>query len=186
MHPAHKLSACLWLTSLLIACGGSSRPPSSCSPPAGSHMLTGTVTAVHDGDTLTLGTGQDAQQVRLQGIDAPELAQPEGNAARLALSAHTLHQGVQIAYTQRDRYDRILGQVIKADCTDVNLQLLNQGMAWFYRAYACDLERPRRLLYAAAESQARQKHLGLWSQSSPLAPWVFRNGDDPPAPVCID
>ena len=185
MDPLHKLSACLWLI-LLVACGGSTDQPTSCSTVVGSRMLSGTVTGVHDGDTLTLSTGNNLEQVRLQGIDAPELAQPFGDEARLLLSKQTLHQAVRVAYTQRDHYDRILGKVIRQDCTDVNLQLLNQGMAWFYKAYACDLERPRRLLYAAAESQASQEHRGLWSQNHPLAPWVFRNGEDPSAAVCAD
>ena len=31
------------------------------------------------------------------------------------------------------------------------------------------------------------KHgLGLWAQPQPIAPWVFRNGEDPAVPVCAD
>lgn len=39
-----------------------------------SEHLTGTVIAVHDGDTLTLKSGNRERKVRLAGIDAPELS----------------------------------------------------------------------------------------------------------------
>jgi len=181
-HPHHWA---LCLTLILNACGGSTdTPTSSCNAAQGSHLLTGTVTAVHDGDTLTLDMGDRTEHIRLQGIDAPELAQAFGNDAKLALAKQTLQQTVRVAYSQRDHYDRVLGQVFTADCTDVNLQLLNRGWAWFYKAYACDLDSPRRFDYAAAEAQASRLRLGLWRQSQPFAPWIFRNSEDPPAPSC--
>jgi endonuclease YncB( thermonuclease family) len=144
------------------------------------------VSAVHDGDTLSLDTGNGAEHIRLQGLDAPELAQAYGSTARQALSQRTLQQSVRVAYEQRDAYNRILGQVFTSSCQDVNLQLLQTGMAWFYKAYACELDSSRRVQYAQAESQARAQHLGLWSQNQPQAPWVYRNGEDPPMPLCAN
>ncbi len=183
-------TVCLTLVAALAACGGSSSSDSNastrCGAASGNTVLAGTVTAVHDGDTLTLMTDTTTEHIRLQGIDAPELAQPFGDNARVALSQQTLRQSVRVAYTQRDRYDRILGQVFTSNCVDVNQQLLNLGMAWFYKAYACDLEKPRRTRYEAAHAQALAQGLGLWSQHLPLAPWIFRNGEDPPSPSCAD
>jgi len=182
------LALCLLLSGLLLGCGGSASTSDNasrtCGASTGSTLLSGTVTAVHDGDTLTLSTGNATEHIRLQGMDAPELAQAFGDAARQALIQQVLHHPVRVAYTQRDRYDRLLGQVFTSDCTDVNQQMLNQGMAWFYTAYACELESPRRSRYESAETQARAQGLGLWHQAQPLAPWVFRNGEDPPAPHC--
>lgn len=180
----HQYNWALCLTLILSACGGSTDTPPSCNAVQGSHLLTGTVTAVHDGDTLTLDMGDRTEHIRLQGIDAPELAQAFGNDAKLALAQQTLQQTVRVAYSQRDRYDRVLGQVFTADCTDVNLQLLNLGWAWFYKAFACDLDSARRMNYASAETQASRLRLGLWIQSQPMAPWIFRNGEDPPTPSC--
>lgn len=56
--------------------------------PAHAELLTAHVTDVHDGDTLTarLADGQ-VVKVRLRWIDAPELKQPYGSAARTALAA---------------------------------------------------------------------------------------------------
>jgi endonuclease YncB( thermonuclease family) len=192
MKDLFNSSVCLALTVVLTACGGSSNSDlntntnARCSATSGSTLLVGTVTAVHDGDTLTLTTDTSTEHIRLQGIDAPELAQPFGDNARVTLTQQTLHQSVRVAYTQRDRYDRILGQVFTSNCVDVNQQLLNLGMAWFYKAYACDLEKPRRTRYEAAHAQALAQGLGLWSKHLPLAPWIFRNGEDPPTPNCAD
>jgi endonuclease YncB( thermonuclease family) len=172
----------------LAACGGSAAPGDGVSPlcgaPASSTVLSGTVVAVHDGDTLTLQTSASIEQVRLQGIDAPELAQDFGDAARLALVQQTLNQRVKVASMQRDRYDRVLGLVFRADCTEVNQHMLALGMAWFYTAYACDLDSTRRLRFETAQTQAKAQARGLWIQRAPLAPWIFRNGQDPPAPNC--
>jgi endonuclease YncB( thermonuclease family) len=181
---------CLMLCAVLTACGGSSSSDTNaaerCGAASGNTLLSGSVTAVHDGDTLTLTTGTGTEHIRLQGIDAPELAQPFGDQARAALTQQTLHQSVRVAYTQRDRYDRILGQVFTRNCADVNQQMLSLGMAWFYKAYACDLEKPRRSRYEAAQAQALAQSLGLWIQRQPQAPWIFRNGEDPPTPNCND
>lgn len=189
MKHLYSAALCLALGVALTACGGSEKTNSpstnqACGTPAGSAVLTGTVTSVHDGDTLTLSTNTTTEHIRLQGIDAPELAQPFGDAARQALLQQTLHQSVRVIYTRRDRYDRILGQVFTTTCVDVNQQLLSLGMAWFYTAYACELESPRRSRYEAAQAQAMAQHLGLWIQNQPLAPWIFRNGEDPPTPNC--
>ncbi len=174
----------------LLGCGGSADPvsvaPSHCTATAGSQWLTGQVSAVLDGDTVVLGSGSRAEHIRLQGIDAPELAQNEGPAARQALSQLALNQSTRVAYTQLDRYGRVLGQVFNTGCKDLNLHMLQQGQAWFYTAYACDLELQRRTLYASAQTLARSNRLGLWQQSQPMAPWVYRNGDDPATPVCAD
>lgn len=191
MHDRLHWCARLWtlgtLCLLLSACGGSSDPATPalhCSASEGSRWLSGTVTAVHDGDSLSLNTGEGTEHVRLQGIDAPELAQAYGPSARQALSQQTLQQAVRVAYQERDGYNRVLGQVFIGSCRDVNLQLLQSGVAWFYRAYACDLDSVRRSRYAQAEADAQRLRLGLWRQISPVAPWVYRNGFDPMAPQC--
>ncbi len=194
-HGAAGAHAVLLLCLLLGACGGSAEMaslPGSCSASAsasasaGSRWLSGTVTAVHDGDSLSLSTASGTEHIRLQGLDAPELAQAYGNVARQALSQQTLQQAVRVAYEDRDGYQRVLGQVFTVQCMDVNLQLLQSGMAWFYRAYACDLDSARRTRYAQAEADAQAQRLGLWRQNTPVAPWVYRNGEDPQAPLCGD
>ena len=172
---------------MLTACGGQSDLPlGPCTGDVGAALITGTVIDVHDGDTLSLRTSTGTERVRLEGIDAPEWAQPYGTAAQTALERSSLGQSVQVAHRQRDRYGRLLGQVFLAQCQDLNLLQIRTGMAWFYRAYACDLDAPRRSTYAQTQEQARSWRLGLWQSPQPVPPWVFRNGEDPPEPVCSD
>ena len=169
----------------LAACGGQTDTPlRACSGDLGSALISGTVIDVHDGDTLSVRTPAGTERVRLEGIDAPEWAQPYGTAAQKTLERSSLGQAVQVAHRQRDRYGRLLGQVFLAQCQDLNLQLLQSGMAWFYKAYACDLDAPRRSSYAQAQAQAQAWRWGLWQQSQPVPPWVYRNGEDPPMPDC--
>lgn len=47
----------------------------------------GTVTHVHDGDTVDLRTATGVERVRIKGIDAPELGQPYSKVSRNAQSA---------------------------------------------------------------------------------------------------
>ena len=173
------------LAMALTSCGGGGgNVPTACGAGLAAHAVSGTVSAVHDGDTFTLTLSTGSEQVRLQGMDAPELAQTGGTASHLALESLLRHQPVTVLYDQRDRYGRVLGHVFSSACDHMNLRLLREGMAWYYRAYACDLPASLRSQFKQAESTARQQQLGLWQQSNPVAPWVFRNGEDPPEPVC--
>lgn len=171
------------LAATLTACGGQSGQE-WCAAGTAAQVLQGTVTAVHDGDSFTLSHPGGQAAVRLQGIDAPELAQPWGQASLQALRQLTLHQPLRVAYDQQDRYGRLLGQVFSAQCEHLNLRMLREGQARFYRAYACDLPPSWRQSFRQAEQSAAQRGLGLWQQVQPQAPWVFRNGEDPPEPVC--
>lgn len=172
---------------LIAGCGGSSNEngiSAQCATPAGAHVMRGTVTAVHDGDTFTLQVGTERYTVRLDGIDAPELAQSFGSESRQALAAMLLQHTIKVSWSQRDRYDRILGTAFTDNCQNVNLQSVTRGMAWFYAVYQCELAPAERLALAVAEANARLTRMGLWSQAQPTAPWVFRNGTDPAVPVC--
>ena len=176
--------AAMAVTMVLAACGGGGPASTACGAGVASHTLSGTATAVHDGDTLTLTHSGGSEQVRLQGIDAPELAQDWGAESRAALQALALHQAVTITYDQKDRYGRLLAHVFGSGCEHINLRLLREGQAWYYRAYACDLPASMRSTFDQAEITARQARHGLWQQATPMAPWVFRNGEDPAAPAC--
>lgn len=172
------------LTMGLLACGGgdgaSFAPPSGathCGVGVGAGRLVGTVTAVHDGDTITVG----GESVRLASIDAPELDQAHGLSSRAQLAAWLLGQSVTVTYGHKDRYDRLVGTVFQADCSQVNLNLVLQGAAWYYEAYQCEIELRQRQAYAAAQAQARAAERGLWSAPA-VAPWVHRTGVDAKVP----
>lgn len=170
---------------VLSACGGgdgASFAPASgnihCGVSVGKQRITGTVTSVHDGDTISVG----GEAVRLESIDAPELDQAYGPSSRAHLAAMVLGQSVTVTYAQTDRYDRVLGTVFKPDCSQVNLSQVASGAAWYYEAYQCDIDIRQRQAYAAAQVSAHTAKKGLWATAA-VAPWVHRNGVEAKVPA---
>jgi endonuclease YncB( thermonuclease family) len=130
--------------------------------------------SVGDGDTVTVaGVEQGAVRVRLAGIDAPEIGQPYGDAARRRLADLVLGQTVNVFWHKRDRYGRLVGRVEVND-VDAGIALLNAGLAWHFKAYQHEQAPEERDRYAHAESTARGERRGLWLEIAPLAPWSYR------------
>ena len=155
-----------------------------CGVDVGPKLLEGAVTSVHDGDTITLRSSGAVYHIRLDSIDAPELAQPYGNASQSTLASAVLGKQVRVAYTKTDQYDRIVGAVFTDSCQYVNLNQLATGMAWFYKAYQCEISAAVRAQFLQAQGSAAASDLGLWAQMDPEAPWFYRNGVEPVTPVC--
>lgn len=122
------------------------------------------VTSVHDGDSFRAGE----QAFRLWGIDAPELDQRWGTAAREAL--RELLTGADAVMIERHgtSWKRI---VVRAESggKDVSLELLKMGLAWYLPEFA-----PKRDDYRTAEQEARKARRGLWSDESPVSPAEWR------------
>lgn len=130
--------------------------------------LVGNVVGVHDGDTLTLLTADKVQiKVRLEGIDAPESKQPFGTRSKEALSALVFGKTATIRQMGQDRYRRTLGRVF-VEGRDVNLAMVQSGLAWRYVKYSGD---PALI---AAEQEARVARRGLWADPQPVPPWEWR------------
>lgn len=168
----------------LSACGGgdgASFAPETgnthCGVSVGKQRVSGVVTSVHDGDTITVG----GESVRLASIDAPELDQAYGPSSRANLSVMVLGQTVTVTYAEKDRFDRVVGTVFKTDCTNVNLKMVQEGAAWYYEAFQCEIDLRQRQDYAAAHAQARAANRGLWAGDA-MAPWKYRNGVDAKVP----
>ena len=130
----------------------------------------GKVVAVHDGDTLTLlVAGNQQRKVRLGEIDTPELAQPYGSKAKVALSDLVFGREVRVVVQDIDRYGRTVGRVY-VGAIDVNAELVKQGAAWVYRQYLHD----QSLLPLEAQAQAAK--VGLWAlqPDQRMPPWDWR------------
>ena len=123
---------------------------------------------VHDGDTLTgITASNEKVKVRLDAIDAPEIKQPYGQAAKKALSDMVFGKEVVIYPKTKDKYGRTVGHVVVGK-KDVNLAMLEQGMAWHYVQY----DKNKRL--GQAEAEAKAAHRGLWQDKQPMPPWDWR------------
>ncbi|HEX2725169.1 MAG TPA: thermonuclease family protein [Beijerinckiaceae bacterium] len=127
-------------------------------------LVAGFASAV-DGDSLRL----DGKDIRIAGIDAPELRQsclgegrrayPCGEVARKALSEMIAGRLVTCRVSGRDRYRRRLASC-EAGGEDVGAALVARGFALAYGRYERE------------EAAARDKKLALWSGSfEPPAQW---------------
>ena len=141
---------------------------------AAAHTIEGRVVGVSDGDTVTvLDPLQVQHRIRLAGIDAPEKAQPYGDASKRNLSDMVFGAAVTVEYEKHDRYGRIVGKIMK-DGNDASLEQLRAGLAWHYKQYQRDQSRTDRSAYARIETEAQQAHAGLWRDPAPVAPWTWR------------
>lgn len=146
-----------------------------------------TVTKVIDGDTIQVegnfSDGSNVHLVRLYGIDAPEISkyskkgkllkkgQPFGEESYKTLSEKILGKDVRIEVTGVDIYKRYLA-VIYIDTRVINLEMVDDGMAWAYTKY---LNKTNMKTYIAAEKLAVTTKKGIWSGELQQTPWDFRN-----------
>lgn len=144
------------------------------SPVVQAESLRGRVTAVADGDTVTLVDGEQIRhKIRLAGIDAPEARQPYGQLARRSLSEMVEGRWVQVYYDKSDRYGRLVGK-IELEGRDINLEQLRRGLAWHYKKYQNEQSLSDQQAYAAAQEQAQSDQRGLWREPQPQPPWDYR------------
>lgn len=140
--------------------------------------------AVEDGDTFVFEAADPVPgapprvRVRLHAIDAPELLQAGGPAARTALVELTRGVSVRVDCYKRDAHGRAICRAWVAAPNgrdlDIQLSLLREGRAWHYRAYASEQTADERRSYQAAEGDARAAGLGLWQRPEPMPPWSCR------------
>jgi endonuclease YncB( thermonuclease family) len=150
---------------------------------AHAETLTGRVVGVADGDTITLLDANHQQhRIRLQGIDAPEKAQPFGQRSKESLSAMVFNKDVRVEWAKRDKYKRIVGKVWvqPASCPTCPMTLdaghaqITVGLAWWYRKYSNEQSAQDRGAYEFSEQEARAKRAGLWADADPVPPWDWR------------
>lgn len=173
-----KLSSLLFsamLALVLSACGGGADSDFD-EPPAYDVTLGQRCLATfnhHDGDTFDCQTETATFTVRLSAVDAPELNQPFGGAARATLEALT-PAGTQVACYKTDSYGRFVCRVYSPNLVDVQAEMLAQGLAWHMRAYAYEQTADELERYMNLQVLAQRSRLGLWSQAYPKAPWDCR------------
>ena len=137
----------------------------------------GRIVGISDGDTVTLlDVNKRQYKIRLTAIDAPEKKMPFGQRSKEHLSDLVFNKDVQVETEKLDRYGRTLGKIL-FDRKDINLAMINAGLAWHYRKYQREQSASDRLLYAHAEDQARQQRIGLWREPNPIPPWEWRKGE---------
>ena len=125
---------------------------------------------------LTLQDAQHQQhQIRLAGIDAPELAQAFGQHAKTSLSLLALNQQAT-ANCQKPNPNRLEICAVTIGGKDIGLAQIGSGMAWWYQQNAEALSVQTQTDYRQAEFNAKIHRLGFWNSKNPTPPWVWRHG----------
>jgi len=127
-----------------------------------------TLVRVRDGDSIVVMRGGVGTEVRLDGIDCPELAQAFGRKAKRFTSDLAFGKTVRLVGKGKDRYDRELAEVFLPDGRSLNRELVAVGFAWWYRRYSTDRS------LETLEQRARKERRGLWADPNPVPPWDFR------------
>jgi len=135
---------------------------------------TGVVTHVVDGDTVHVRpvAGGAPRSLRLLGMDAPEICQEGGVAARDALNERVFQRQVQVQVQGTDDYGRDLVRLYLAS-EDVGQWMVQRGQAWSYRF------RQDAGPYAETERHAQILRRGIFAGLPPENPRDFRRRHGP-------
>jgi endonuclease YncB( thermonuclease family) len=136
--------------------------------------LEGKVTRVTDGDSLWVEPSAQGAPVelRLEGIDAPEICQAWGPEAKQALAELVLGKPVSVRTVGRDTHGRTLGTLYLGE-QNINKLMVQEGHAWSTR-YKYD-----RGPYVADERMAKALNRGFNSLGGAVMPRDFRQLNGP-------
>jgi len=133
-----------------------------------------------DGDSFELEDAKKRKvKVRLYGVDAPESRQGFGQASRNHLRKLIEGKKLLLRTMYKDNYQRsvaivYLSQNGRPDELSINQRQIQAGMAWVYDYYCtssvCNT-------WKLEEAMAQKQKIGLWSDSSPTAPWQWRRAN---------
>jgi micrococcal nuclease len=160
-----------WLALAVVAACCMAAPALSTAAAPHRDRWSGLVTYVVDGDTVRVRPLQGGKPVsiRVDGIDAPEICQSGGDAARDALKRRVLGLQVVIEGKSRDDYGRLLARIM-LDGDDVGARMVKGGHAWSYRYRGSSGP------YAAQQRLAESARRGIFADTNAAAvyPAAFR------------
>jgi len=139
--------------------------------PLPAHAWVAKVVSVSDGDTIKVfNAGRGQEKIRMYGVDAPERGQQNGDAARTHLVSLISGSVVEIEPVSEDMYGNTVAIVWNREM-NISQEMVRAGYAWVYRKY-CD--KPFCEYWFTLESEAKRKKIGLWQESDPVPPWMWR------------
>ena len=136
-------------------------------------FTTGVVTRVVDGDTVEMEIDGKLVNVRLFGIDAPEMSQPFGQKSKDFLARRILNEELIVIPRDVDSYDRLVAGLYRSSdkgISSISIGITYEGFGWAYREYLKEeLE-----FYLLSETDARKHKRGLWVADAAVPPWEWR------------
>lgn len=132
------------------------------------------VVGITDGDTFICLTEERRQiTVRMEQIDAPEKGQPFGQKAKSTLSEYIHGQVVRLDESGQDRYGRTLAEVYDERGRNINMLMVQAGLAWAYKEHLTNTA------YQEMQDEATRENRGLWSENGYIYPSDWRRGVRP-------
>jgi endonuclease YncB( thermonuclease family) len=132
------------------------------------------VVAIQDGDTIVAtDTQQRKYTIQLDGIDAPELAQPYGEASKLHLERRILRKTVVLMWHKTGKDGTLIAKVMLNN-GDINMLQLRTGSAWNAGNLTVNYSGNDKARYASSQQHAKDKQLGLWREGNAVEPWEWR------------
>lgn len=165
MRAARRCLFAGWVAAWLVAWVGTAQ--------ADNTAYEARVMRVFDADTVWVqpADGGRWRKLRLDGIDAPEICQPGGLAARDALAARVLGDTVQVMERAADDYGRGIAQ-LQHRGDDIGRWLVQGGQAWAHRWRG---QGP----YVRDEEDARRARRGVFESVQAELPRDFRRRHGP-------
>ncbi len=134
------------------------------------------VIRVVDGDTLVAKLDSEPQKeykVRLLGVNTPETVDPRravqcfgkqaSDLSKKTLSGKRVRLEADPQADERDKYDRLLRNLILEDGTDFNASLVREGYANAYLSFPLNPVRKAELRRLETEAKAAKR--GLWGET---------------------
>lgn len=135
-----------------------------------SAQVKGKVIKIKDGDTVVVLLADKSQQtLRLAEVDCPENGQSFGSNARQFTANQVFGKTVVFYKVGKDRYGRGVAGIFYDGDKYLSKEIVKAGFGWWYFKASKNTELQK------LQDEAKQKKLGLWSDTKAISPWEFRN-----------
>ncbi len=125
----------------------------------------GKIIEVVDGNTVVIETEEkEVVKLWLDEVDAPELVQNYGTEAKAYLVKVALNRKVKVQLKGKDRWGNQFAVITLRGEKCLSTEMLKAGMVWNNGS-----EEKKQL-----QEQAMKEGKGLWKESEPTPPWIFR------------
>lgn len=129
-----------------------------------------------DGDTIHVLINGVKYVIRIAFIDAPESffygkTQKGGIESKnnlIKLCARYMNKEIEVTILGKDVHETRVDGLANVGGVDASTYQIETGHAWVYTTYNQNVELP------LLEASARMHRIGLWRDSKPVAPWIWR------------
>lgn len=146
--------------------------------PSPGFAWSGKVVSIADGDTIRVLHNGKEEEIRLYGIDTPEIGQAFGQKAKDLTSALVAGRKIEVQQKDVDSYGRTVGLVF-VDGNNLNELIVKNGSAWVYQQHCRENFCAN---WSKLQAKARDQKKGLWGEAIIVPPWEWRHQSRQTAP----